>query len=180
MKKSKVIILVILTGLLLPVVFSSFYYLYYPFCKLSMFESDYNDSTEFLLAFEDRVKLYSETLFLKKGQSFKDIPLNNGEKVNIRLGWDNSITVTSLNINKKILVSEVHVYYNYDPKLIRDGIHSMYSISSIVLDFKDVNNDSILICRQPDELLYGKRLYGFGIAVNGKVVKTGNNTFFDY
>lgn len=181
---SKIILL--LFSILIVVVW--FVVAYFPFCKLHLIESDYENSTinETILAYEERVKTYWKTLFLTKGMTFKDIPYLN-EKVNIDLGWNNSITISSGKFKKVMYVNRIccyredntHIKGKYGEFIILDRVPSADS-TYIGIGFEDENQNSITIYKQPDKMPYGDKKYGFYINISGLNFVTGKSNCFDY
>lgn len=161
---------------------------FYPFCKLQLFESDYGNNTidETVLAYEERVKTYWKTLFLTKGMTFKNIPYLN-ETLNVELGWNNSITVSSGKFKKVMYVNRICCYYKdnthikgkYGEFIILDRTPSKDS-TYIGVGFEDENQNSITIYKQPDKMPYGDKKYGFYINISGINFVTGKSNCFDY
>ena len=179
------IILLLLTSIIVVV---WFVVAYYPFCKLHLIESDYGNNTidETILGYEERVETYWEALFLTKGMKFKDIPYQN-ETINIDLGWNNSITISSGSFKKVIYVNRICRYYKDNTHVIGESGGFIYidrapseDSTYIGIGFEDKNQNSITIYKQPDKMPYGDKKYGFYIDISGLEFVTGKSNRFDY
>ena len=174
--------------LLLVFVVLWFRFAFFPFCKFNLIESDYGNATinETIMAYGGRIKTYGEVLFLTKGLLFENIPYKEG-KVNIRLGWNNCITITSGNYEKVIHVDRI-CYYKIDNTniigkngefIILDCVPSNDS-TYIGVGFADKNSNSITIYKQSGKLPYGGRKYGFNVDITGLKFVTGKSNVFNY
>lgn len=179
------IIILLLSSL---IVVGWFVVAYYPFCKLRLIESDYGNRTinETILAYEGRVETYWKTLFLTKGMTFKNIPYLN-DTVNIDLGWNNSITISSGKFKKVMYINSICCYYKdnthiigkYGEFITLDKVPSKDS-TYIGIGFEDESQNSITIYKQPDNMPYGDKKYGFYLNISGLEYVTGKNNCFNY
>lgn len=158
-----------------------------PFCKINMIASDYDDPTlqdnDKIMAIEDRIMKYPQTLFLKKGMSF-DIITNKGENGIVYFGWYNNIKIK---VNKNVLtfkVDKISLFSGY-PHIDNDTEEQYWdqqpkdSICKVI-EFTSKDNDIIEIFKQPSRLPFGNQRYGFVVDTKNMKFRSGRKNMFDY
>jgi hypothetical protein len=158
-----------------------------PFCKINMIVSDYDDPSiqdnDKIMAIEDCIMKYPQTLFLKKGMSF-DIITNKGENGNVYFGWYNNIKIK---VNKNVQtfkVDKIRLFSGY-PHIANDTEEQYWdqqpkdSICQVI-EFTSKDNDTIEVFKQPSKLPFGNQSFGFVVASKNMKFTTGRRTMFDY
>ena len=181
-----------------------FMLLYLPFCSFTKIETDIDNDYEnvnvlptfdrFMYAFERftiRCFRYPYSLFLTKGTTYHNVPLHGADSTDVKLAdIRNTISINMGDENIEFKVDNVHIipetYYVNSPIKVggfvlvddTDPI-SKDSIFSAI-DFYDSLGNCISVERQTKALVYGRNRTGFSFDIDGKYMKTGNDSTFDY
>lgn len=164
--------------------------IYYPFCKLSMIETEYDwtkssktDIRDKILDYEERILKYKNMMYITKGMSLESVS-KEGEKVRLYLGWDNCIHIKKGKIQKILHVNKMRdLFYKnmiidqYNVIQYRGDKDSTY----LIYEFSDVKNNIVYIYQQLDDLPYGGRKYGFSVHTDNLNYSSGENgNYFNY
>ena len=149
-----------------------------------------------LARFTTRCSRYPYSLFLTKGTTYHNIPLHDADSTDVKLAdirfnWDNTISINMGDENIEFKVEKVDIilnaFYSNSPVkyfgsfiLVEDtGPTSKDSIFNSI-DFYDSLGNCISVDRQTEALVYGRHRVGFSFDIDGKFMKTGNKTVFNY
>lgn len=133
------------------------------------------------------LRLYPSCWFIHKGDFYPNVPLhdldNNIKTVNIKINWDNSITISEKSLKYVLFVNKIEIEPEIYPLSDKDyplKLHNNRDSLCVGVYIYDNQKNEVTIYRQKRTLPLGGRRVGFRININGKVYVTGKRERFDY
>ena len=164
---------------------------YYNFCRFDLIdESEMGTPSCYpYCVFNDieRIDIYKDMIYLHKGMTLCAAD-SNSVKASVRLGWDGSIYIKKRKIEKRLIVKKNYPAY-WSNMVVDNGgdrgrigiIVKEATMESECVSFKDDKGNSVIIYKQPNDLPYGHKKYGFFFEVDDMEFMSGKrDNPFDY